>query len=243
MYKELKEAYLTTKDEENKISSVFIHKDMKSMLLSELYYRNKQNHSYADTDVNKWEPNTKESINIEQYQLTADSVQGVTSDNCLEKFKETEAYKTICDLYDRYGKLSAQIEVSNSVQLSNSTNIMSMYFKWKELVTYSNNMFKYNGSPVNAYIVHAQTITYSELVHINAPIFKNLQGKREMLPEDKQINPDTIVKLLNIRASVTATLPNSEQTLEDYYYNKTASYNVASYESTIAVIPKWNMQF
>lgn len=239
----VKRAYLTTKNEENKISSVFIHKDMKSMLLSELYYRNKQNHSYADTDANKWEPNTKESINIEQYQLTADSVQEVTSDNCLEKFKETEAYKTICDLYDRYGKLSAQIEVSNSVQLSNSTNIMSMYFKWKELVTYSNNMFKYNGSPVNAYIVHAQTITYSELVHINAPIFKNLQGKREMLPEDKQINPDTIVKLLNIRASVTATLPNSEQTLEDYYYNKTASYNVASYESTVAVIPKWNMQF
>lgn len=239
----VKRVYLTTRDEENKISSVFIHKDMKSMLLSELYYRNKQNHSYADADANKWEPNTKESINIEQYQLTADSVQGVTSDNCLEKFKETEAYKTICDLYDRYGKLSAQIEVSNSVQLSNSTNIMSMYFKWKELVTYSNNMFKYNGSPVNAYIVHAQTITYSELVHINAPIFKNLQGKREMLPEDKQINPDTIVKLLNIRASVTATLPNSEQTLEDYYYNKTASYNVATYESTVAIIPKWNMQF
>lgn len=122
-------------------------KSMGSTLLSELYYRNKEGHAYADTDANKWEPNTKESLNI------------------------------------------------------------------------------------------------GELIHTNAPIFKNLQGKREMLPKDKQINPDTIVKLLNIRATISATVPNTDQTLEDYYYNKTASYNVATYESTVAVIPKWNMQF
>lgn len=122
-------------------------KSMGSTLLSELYYRNKEGHAYADTDVNKWEPNTKESLNI------------------------------------------------------------------------------------------------GELIHTNAPIFKNLQGKREMLPKDKQINPDTIVKLLNIRATISATVPNTDQTLEDYYYNKIASYNVATYESTVAVIPKWNMQF
>lgn len=240
----VKKTYLTTKDEEHKkISSVFIHKDMRAMLLSELYYRNKENHAYADTDVNKWEPNTKENIDIKEQQLTVDTVQGVTSDNYLEKFKETKAYKTINDLYNQYGQLSAYIEVANDVQLSKSTNIMSMYFKWEKLVTYSDNMFKYNDSPMQAYMVHAQTVTYSELIHTNAPIFKNLQGKREMLPEDKQINPDTIVKLLNIRATVTATVPNTEQTLEDYYYNKTASYNVATYESTVAVIPKWNMQF
>lgn len=240
----VKKTYLTTKDEEHKkISSVFIHKDMRAMLLSELYYRNKENHAYADTDVNKWEPNTKENIDIKEQQLTVDTVQGVTSDNYLEKFKETKAYKTINDLYNQYGQLSAYIEVANDVQLSKSTNIMSMYFKWEKLVTYSDNMFKYNDSPMQAYMVHAQTVTYSELIHTNAPIFKNLQGKREMLPEDKQINPDTIVKLLNIRATVTATVPNTEQILEDYYYNKTASYNVATYESTVAVIPKWNMQF
>lgn len=133
--------YLTTRDS-NKISSVFIHKDLGSTLLSELYYRNKEGHAYADIDVNKQEPNTKE-----------------------------------------------------------------------------------------------------KLIHTNAPIFKNLQGKREMLPKDKQINPDTIVKLLNIRATISATVPNTDQTLEDYYYNKIASYNVATYESTVAVIPKWNMQF
>ena len=68
---------------------MFIHKDLRSTLLSELYYRNKEGHAYADTDVNKWEPNTKESLNI------------------------------------------------------------------------------------------------GELIHTNAPIFKNLQGKREMLPKDK----------------------------------------------------------
>jgi hypothetical protein len=36
-------------------------------------------------------------------------------------------------------------------------------------------------------------------------------------------------------------MPNADQSLEDYYYNKIASYNVATYESTVAVIPKWNM--
>mgnify|MGYP006371931301 FL=1 len=46
---------------------------------------------------------------------------------------------------------------------------------------------------------------------------------------------------MNIRATISATVPNTDQTLEDYYYNKTASYNVATYESTVAVIPKWNM--
>jgi hypothetical protein len=56
----VKRVYLTTKDGR----SVFIHKDMRSTLLSELYYRNKEGHAYADTDVNKWEPNTKESTNI-----------------------------------------------------------------------------------------------------------------------------------------------------------------------------------
>lgn len=239
----VRKVYLTTENEEHKMSSVFIHKDMRSMLLSELYYRNKKNHAYADTDVNKWEPNTKKSIDIIEQQLTANIIQGVTSDNYLEKFKETEAYRIINNLYNQYGKLSAQIEVSNNVQLSKSTNIMSMYFKWKELVTYSNNMFKYDDSPIQAYIVHAQTVTYSELIHINTPIFKNLQGKREMLPKDKQINPDTIVKLLNIKATINAAIPNADQSLEDYYYNKTASYNVATYESTVAVIPKWNMQF
>mgnify|MGYP001086147392 CR=1 FL=1 len=60
----VRKVYLTTENEEHKMSSVFIHKDMRSMLLSELYYRNKKNHAYADTDVNKWEPNTKKSIDI-----------------------------------------------------------------------------------------------------------------------------------------------------------------------------------
>jgi hypothetical protein len=69
----VKKAYLTTRDN-NKISSVFIHKDMRSMLLSELYYRNKEGHAYADIDVNKWEPNTKESIDIAEYQLTVNTI-------------------------------------------------------------------------------------------------------------------------------------------------------------------------
>lgn len=86
-------------------------------------------------------------------------------------------------------------------------------------------------------------ITPTNASQSNLPIFKNLQGKREMLPREQQINADTIVKLLNIKATIEVTLPNQEQGLQDYYYNKQASYQFATYESTVAIIPQRNMQF
>ena len=34
------------------------------------------------------------------------------------------------------------------------------------------------------------------------PIFKNIEGKRPMLPRNLQINPNKLVSLLNIRATI-----------------------------------------
>ncbi|MGN0966620.1 MAG: hypothetical protein ACI4OP_03385 [Candidatus Coprovivens sp.] len=43
----------------------------------------------------------------------------------------------------------------------------------------------------------------SKKVWLGYPIFKDLTGKRPMLDRDKQINPDKIVTLLNIKANIT----------------------------------------
>lgn len=86
------------------------------------------------------------------------------------------------------------------------------------------------------------TSTMDATEYLDLPIYKNKQGKREMLPRDQQLNADSIVKLLNIKATIEVTLPG-ESSLNDYYYNKKASYEFASYESTVAIIPQRNMQF
>ena len=102
----------------------------------------------------------------------------------------------------------------------------------------------YRNSAGNAYSDdESHRVTPTDASQSNLPIFKNLQGKREMLPREQQINADTIVKLLNIKATIEVTLPNQGQNLQDYYYNKQASYQFATYESTVAIIPQRNMQF
>ena len=82
------------------------------------------------------------------------------------------------------------------------------------------------------------------------PIFKDINGRRLMLPREEQLNPDKIVTLLNIRASVSILDSNNINNLSDSYYNLKSSYsnnsamvNAAQYESVIAITTKWNMQF
>ena len=90
---------------------------------------------------------------------------------------------------------------------------------------------------------------YDETIHTNLPIYKNIAGKREVLPEKQQINSDKIVRLLNIKAIIDIETPNKANAT-DAFYNYKAGYssnttlvNFGQYESTIAVTPKWNMQF
>jgi hypothetical protein len=70
-----------------------------------------------------------------------------------------------------------------------------------------------------------------------------------MLPRNQQLNPDKIVRLLNIKASIKI-ISESSNNLSDDYYNSKAGFapgstliDAGTYESTVAVIPKWNMQF
>lgn len=74
------------------------------------------------------------------------------------------------------------------------------------------------------------------------------RGIRIYLNRDKQINPDKIVRLLNIRAKIKVSYnnPNGDTALGEAYasgYNNKTFVDQGYYESVVAVIPKYNMQF
>ena len=85
---------------------------------------------------------------------------------------------------------------------------------------------------------------------LNYPIFKDISGKRPTLPREEMINPDKIVTLLNIKATITILDQDNSQKLSDSYYNIKAGFQSGTtlvdagyYESVVAIIPKWNLQF
>ena len=84
---------------------------------------------------------------------------------------------------------------------------------------------------------------------LDCPIFKDITGKRKCLDRKDQLNPDKLVRLLNIKAEI-AIISSDDISMSDDYYNIKAGYtsgtsliNAGYYESTVAVTPKWNLQF
>jgi hypothetical protein len=53
---------------------------------------------------------------------------------------------------------------------------------------------------------------------LKLPIFKDKTGKRLVLDRNKMLNPDKLVTLLNIKASIRIQFPTNE-IVSDYYYN------------------------
>ena len=81
------------------------------------------------------------------------------------------------------------------------------------------------------------------------PIFKDITGKRLMLPKEDQVNSNNLVTLLNIKANIVIE-EKSNTLLSNDYYNMKASYasgtnliNAGQYESVVAIAPDWNLQF
>lgn len=85
---------------------------------------------------------------------------------------------------------------------------------------------------------------------INYPIFKDITGKRPTLPREEMINPDRLVTLLNIKATIRIEDPANYNKLSDDYYNMKAGFQSGTslvdagyYESVVAITPRWNLQF
>ena len=81
-------------------------------------------------------------------------------------------------------------------------------------------------------------------IHINKPIFKNKQGKRLMLDKKDQINPDKIVRYLNIKAKLSMLKDPSNA--QEAYYNQFIEDNpcmidAGYFESQIAITTDHNL--
>lgn len=86
--------------------------------------------------------------------------------------------------------------------------------------------------------------------YFNYPIFKDRLGKRLNLPRELMVNPDKIVRLLNIKAKILIRDEDNSDKLGNDYYNIKAGFESGTtlvdagyYQSVVAVIPRWNMQF
>lgn len=78
-------------------------------------------------------------------------------------------------------------------------------------------------------------------------IKKDDRGRRIWLSRDLQKNPDKVVLLLNIRANITVSyLGNEDVSLGEAYasgYTDRSFSDAGYYQSVVAVIPQYNMQF
>ena len=218
------------------------------VMMSELYYRNSAGHAYADYDINKIklfvnnestgqsaiDPNTIYPIDqlmqlVAQYWYGQEAGTTIPAEKLLSRSGGPFDYDTIVYLgtpprvYACSGGLGSLID--NPRQ----------------------------HAPFSAHFMYG---TYVEQV-INTrqdsedlPIFKDITGKRPMLPREEQLNPDKIVTLLNITAKIKILDTQNYNNLSDAYYNMKAAYaantslvSAAQYESVIGLTTKWNMQF
>lgn len=72
------------------------------------------------------------------------------------------------------------------------------------------------------------------------------RGRKKTLSEDSQKNVDQIVRFLNIKAHLTINYKEQKPTLGDAYkqgYENGSEVDAGYYQSTVAIIPKDNMQF
>ena len=85
---------------------------------------------------------------------------------------------------------------------------------------------------------------------LELPIFKDSTGKRINLPRKQMLNPDKIVRLLNIKAKIDLIYDNLPNELSSDFHNLKAGFESGTtlmdagyYESVVAVTSKWNLQF
>ena len=207
-------------------------------LLSELYYRNASGIAEADYDSNKVEPQpivySPNNKKVKNGQITNKNVlerllqqygpdQLVGNDSSLQS--ETASYcGTLGDIY-KNAQLSDKIIEGNRIDYDSKYHGVGLYQHW---VIESEQGYE---------------------VKTKLPIFKNKQGKRLLLPLEKQVNPDKIVRYINIKANVFIEPQGLTMNAQESYYaqfangdNNVCLIDAGYFESTVAVIPSFNLQ-
>lgn len=212
-------------------------------IISELYYRNRVGNSYADYDVNKLG-----TVSIQEYgNMEAD-----------EWFKDIE---TMNDIISRVGPSTI---VGNARDAGGGVPESGPY-PCTTVGEIASLLTDINGNPYVSGIPYVHRIPLSwhwtmkeaevyhyksKKVHLDLPIFKDITGKRPTLPREEMVNPDKIVTLLNIKATISIIDSDNQSKLSDSYYNMKAGFQSGTslvdagyYESVVGIAPKWNIQF
>ena len=218
------------------------------VMMSELYYRNSAGHAYADYDINK----TKLFVNNESSGQLAIDPNTIYPINQLMQLVAQYWYGqkagTTIDAEKLLTRSGGPFEYDTIVYLGTPPKVYACSGGLGSLI---DNPAQH--APFSAHFMYG---TYVEQI-INTrqnsedlPIFKDITGKRPMLPRKEQLNPDKIVTLLNITAKIKILDTQNYNNLSDTYYNIKASYatntslvSAAQYESVIGLTTKWNMQF
>ena len=202
-------------------------------LNSELYYRNKAGNSYADSDTNKQKPTQESSNNL---------IEGTYIKNkaILIRYKDCYGEDAMLGYTRTKAPLQEITEVCTIKQLLESGVLKEVPADINPDVWYDN--VYYNSVPVN----NLQVIDLNQTrIYMSYPIFKNKQGKRVMLPKELQVNPDKIVRYLNIKAQVAIDIDPTNPDKGAYYQSftdeKSTLIDAGYFESQVAVTTKFNL--
>lgn len=203
-------------------------------LLSELYYRNKAGNSFADVDSNKITPD------MAMYKANSDKIEGT---RLINKAK-------VLQLLNQYGP---NWPIGNDVSGLRDTAQHCGYLRDIDV----NSMPDLSGDTIdNTSKYHNIKISTLWLlqpeggnrIHTKLPIFKNVAGKRLLLPKNLQVNPDKIVRYLNIKAKVFVESSNIEMNAQESYYNQFANgdhdvcmIDAGYFESSVAITTSFNL--
>ena len=193
----------------------------------------------------------------EEFEINSEDLQNIISktnfigflnlDNRIlpdEKTKYHVSYELMRDNQQNYKMFEIQNEflrVTHVNELLNdiqTTKIQVYYLCFKEGCSVKNILSElyYRNINGNSYADEDENkfIPTINDIRTNLPIFKNKQGKRLMLDKHNQINPDKIIRYLNIKANIQIENTSS--------YNQTNMIDAGYFESSIALTTNFNLQ-
>lgn len=208
-----------------------------SDLLSELYYRNSEGISYADTDLHKKAPD------MAMYEVTNVKIPDT-------QLKNKEVVKRLLDEYgpdwpvgndtSRNSDTAHHCGYLRDIDVGNMPDVPEDDLEWVDDVS------TYHGIKVaDHWLLQPEG---GHRIHTHLPIFKNKAGKRLMLPKELQVNPDKIVRYLNIKAKVFVEAMGQSYSAQEAYYNQFANgdqnvcmIDAGYFESTVAITTSFNL--
>ena len=218
-----------------------------SDLLSELYYRNSAGISYADIDSHKKAPD------MAMYEITNVKIPGT-------HLKNKAAVLSMLEQYGPDWPVGNDTTYNpNNTSDPNNTGLDTAFHCGYLRDIAVETMPDLSADEVDATSkYHGIRVSQHWLlqpeggnrIHTHLPIFKNKSGKRLMLPKELQVNPDKIVRYLNIKAKVFIESVNQDGSFsaQEAYYNQFANgdhdvcmIDAGYFESSVAITTSFNL--